>query len=151
MVRDARKFKAQEKAAGEGNIGQSIVSQHLSGPAYDGAPGSVSDSRGRPPSSSGLPSVGQPGHSRSRAPSPMSAAFPIQRRDPAREESRYETMINTRLDLPGNAYALINHVSGDCAFSYCQPRCCVTGGVDSEAEHHSQSDEIIHRPTFPKQ
>ena len=116
MVRDARKAKAQEKAAGEAKSGQSAIPQYLGGRAYDGAPGSVSESRGRPPSSSGLPSVGQPGRSRSRAPSPMSSAFPIQRRDPAREESRYETMINTRLDLPGNAYALIQHVSHDRTF-----------------------------------
>ena len=111
MVRDARKSKAQENAAqGDKNVNRLAIPKPLGGRAYDGAPGSVSDSRGRPPSSSGLPSVGQP-RSRSRAASPMSTAFPITRRDPALEPSRYEQLINTRIDLPGNAYALMRHVS----------------------------------------
>lgn len=111
MVRDARKSKAQEKAAGGSKSGQNTDPQQFGGRVFDGAPGSVSDSRGRPPSLSGLSSVGRSARSQSRMPSSMSAAFPIVERDPAREGSRYEKLINTRLDLPGNAYALIKHVS----------------------------------------
>ena len=111
MVRDVRKSKAQEQAGNGDKNGYLAVQQQIGGRDYDGAPGSVSDSRGRPPSSSGAPSVGQPGRSRSRAPSPMSAAFPVVRRDPARESSHYEKFINSRLDLPANAYALMQHVS----------------------------------------